>query len=104
MYYRKWAKRHVPCFLCPGYGGRIGIKVTSEGASPLAQVPVLALGSSLVNMNLLRFCQVCATGIDNVPVSIIFSNKILEIIFYTSQGQRWQKFSIGKIWQSIFIA
>ena len=73
MHHGKRPELHIACFQRPGYGGGVGCKIASKGTTPLAEIAVLALRPSLVKMDLVGLRQVCATGIDHMPVAVIQS-------------------------------
>src|SRR3982751_6248079 len=104
MNYRKRAQCKVAGSFCPWNSCGVRAKVSTKWAASLAKIPVLALGTALVEVHLLRLGKVRATCIDNIAIIIFFTDKVLEIIFNAGQFYRGQELTIGKIGKTIFIS
>src|SRR5207253_2966214 len=76
---------------------------STEGATPLANCPVLALRPALLEMNWLGLANVCRPAHNHVPVFVFTRYFLLKMFFDTVPLVRGQKLAIGQGGQPIFI-
>ena len=88
----------------PGDGARVAAEVPPERASPLAEVPVLALGPSLLREDLPALGYVGSSSADDIPAGEVLFHGILEMSLQAIQFHRREKVPIRKIGQPVAIS
>lgn len=104
MHDGKGAEGEIPRPFSPREGGGIAVEISAEGAATLAQISFLTLASPLLKVYRRRLGEMGAAPVDDWTVFVFLPDNVGKIGFNTSHFQRWQKFPIRQLRQSVLVA
>src|SRR5258708_39549919 len=101
MDHGKWPDSKVTCFLRPGQGRRYGTEVSAERTAAHTQIPRLALGPSLLQMNIPGLRQLRPASLYHEAVLIFCLDFLLQILLHAVECKGRKVFPVRHGFQPI---
>ena len=88
---------------CPGYGGRIGAKISTKRAASFTEGTRIALRAPLLHMDFLRFGEMSTPALDDMTIRIFVHDATPDLRLHTIHFPGRKEFAIGQGFQTVVI-
>ena len=94
----------LPVLAAQGRVEETELKVTAEWAAAHTHIAGLALGSSLLEMDGVWFCQLCPAALDHESVGIVFAYLLFQVFFYAVEFEGREIVAVGHGFEAVVVA